>query len=114
MKIGCSLRLFCSSSGRPTCNRTQWLQPWDLLLLSSSYLGEGCVPTRRRSIPCTIPCTTMLTGRRRRRLHRRLQRQQRLHLGALHLHGWQLGDIRAPPNDRQAASAWAPIEPGSA
>lgn len=61
MKIGCSLRLFCSSSGRPTCNRTQWLQPWDLLLLSSSYLGEGCVPTRRRSIPCTIPCTTMLT-----------------------------------------------------
>lgn len=33
MKIGCSLRLFCSSSGRPTCNRMQWLQPWDLLLL---------------------------------------------------------------------------------
>ena len=50
--------------------------------------------------------------RRRRRLHRRLQRHQCLHLGALHLHGWQLGDIRAPPNDRQAASAWAPIEPG--
>ena len=63
MKIGCSLRLFCSSSGRPTCNRTQWLQPWHLLLL----LGRGAAadppaavlyPVRPVS---TIPCTTMLT-----------------------------------------------------
>ena len=78
---------------------------------SSSYLGEGQPPLC--SIPCTIPCANDADRRRRRRLHRRLQRQQCLHLGALHLHGWQLGDIRAPPNDRQAASsAWAPIEPG--
>ena len=81
MKIGCSLRLFCSSSGRPTCSRMQWLQPWDLLL-PSSYLGADAV-----LFPEYYPMHYDADRRRRRRLHRRLQRQQRLHLGALHLQG---------------------------
>ena len=45
--IGCRERLFCASSGRPTCNRTQWLQP--LLAEAATVRGSGCKPTSSSS-----------------------------------------------------------------
>ena len=73
--------------------------PPPILLL----LGRGVCADPTPLYPMYYPMHYDADRRRRRRLHRRLQRQQCLHLGALHLHGWQLGDICAPPNDRQAA-----------